>query len=135
MSFDRGDLGGALLFAVVVLALVNLIRWVLRNYTADGHWVYEIDLPDGTLWYIGECADITKRMKRHEQFQRGLPDGHPRKWWWSIDSKVRREYWPTRVSWYPSKLVAKDEERSRVRRKNPPGNRVKYKTITIVGGD
>lgn len=128
------DLGGALAFAVLVIVGVAVTRWVLRGVFARGHWVYEIDLADGTLWYIGESADLVKRMHRHETFQRGLPDGHPRKWWEDIDPEVHRTYMPTRSTWYSSKEVAKQIERQRVRSKNPPGNRIKYKGV-MSGGE
>jgi len=131
---DWSDMASALCFAMVVIALAMIARWVARGIFARGHWVYEIDLADGTLWYIGECADLKVRMRRHETYQAKLPDGHPRKWWDDIDPNVRASYMPNRYTWYHSKAVAKEIERQRIRAKNPPGNRIKYKGV-ISGGE
>jgi hypothetical protein len=126
---NGADLIGALIFAVVVLVLAVAARWVVRSVISRGHFVYEIDLADGTLWYIGECADLKKRMRRHESLQRRLPDGHPRKWWWDIDPEVQRTYMPTRWKWYTAKPIAKQRERDEIRAKKPPGNIITYKGV------
>lgn len=123
------DLGGALIFAGVVLALAVAARWTIRAVFSRGHFVYEIDLADGTLWYIGECADLVKRMHRHESFQRRLPDGHPRKWWADIDPKVHATYLPSRYKWYSSKEIAFRRQNMEIRAKNPPGNIIKYSGV------
>jgi hypothetical protein len=133
-DFRWGDLGGAFVFAVVVLALVFLVRWAVLNFTSEGHWVYEIDTEDGSLLYIGECSDVAKRMKRHVQYQSKLPPGHPRRWWWDADPAVQANMWPSRVTWYRSKEIAKAIEKQRVRTKNPIANQIRYKGV-ISGGD
>lgn len=122
---------GAFFFAVGVLALLFLARWLGRAVWASGYWVYEIDLEDGSLWYIGSCRNVEIRMRRHESFQRRLPDGHPRKWWWDIDPIVQANHYPNRATWYHSKDVAESIERQRVRQKNPPGNIIKYKGVSV----
>ncbi len=129
-----GEVGGAFVFAVLVLVFLWSARWLIVNVWSRGHFVYEIDLADGTLWYIGECADLKARMRRHESFQARLPEGHPRKWWEIIDPKVRETHTPTRFTWYPSKAQAKLIERQRVREKSPPGNQIKYKGV-VSGGE
>lgn len=133
-GFTWHDLGGAFLFAVVVLTLIWIIRWVVLHFTRDGYWVYEIDTEDGSLLYIGSAGDPRQRMHGHENYQRRLPDGHPRKWWGDAEESVRRNYWPSRTTWYHSKAVAQEIEKQRIRQKNPIANRIRYKGV-VSGGD
>lgn len=125
-----GQLGGAFLFAVSVMALGFVLWWVIRHIQPDGYWVYEIDTDEGELLYVGSTDNPERRMRRHESFQRKLPDGHPRKWWQDAAEPVRRDYWPTRATWYNSKAVAQQVEKDRVRRKNPIANQIRYKGVT-----
>jgi len=129
-----GQILAAFLFAVTVLSFVRLARWIAVAILARGHWVYEIDTEDGSLLYIGECADVAKRMKRHVQYQQRLPDGHPRKWWWDADPVVQANLWPSRVQWYKSKAVAVEVQNQRIRQKQPIANIIRYKGV-ISGGD
>lgn len=128
------DLRAALVFALIVIGLVWLIRWTVLHVAADGYWVYEIDTEEGELLYVGSAANPRKRMHSHENFQRRLPDGHPRKWWADAEVKVRHEYWPTRATWYRSKLIAQAIEKQRVRERRPIANRIRYTSVP-GGGD
>ena len=129
------DLGGGLIFAVVVLLSVWLLRWLYLHFAPDGYWVYEIDTEDGGLLYIGSAADPRKRMRGHEAYQRRLPLGHPRKWWEDAAEEVQRTYWPSRATWYSSKEIAQAEEKRRIRVKNPIANQIRYKGVIPGGTD
>jgi hypothetical protein len=103
--------------------------------------VYRIPLVDGRV-YIGYAKDPHVRLKRHRQYQKGLPDGHPRKWWQDVPPEVQRTMrvpveWQT---WYRSKPIAEERERRAIREALDSGvvvlaNRVTYKTITVGGDD
>lgn len=128
-------LGGAFLFAVIVLSLVWLIRWLVVAVFARGHWVYEIDTEDGSLLYVGECGNVAKRMRSHRAYQARLPEGHPRKWWPDADPAVQVNLWPSRATWYRSKAIAVEVQNQRIRQKNPIANQVRYKGYIRGGGD
>ena len=128
-----GRLGGALMFAAAVLALVAVTVWIVRHLNPEGYWVYEIDTDDGTLLYIGSTGDLEKRMRGHESYQRRLPDGHPRKWWPDAAAEVQANHWPTRHTWYRSKAIAQEIEKQRIRQKNPVANGIRYKGVPSAG--
>ncbi len=131
---DGADLLGGLLFAVLVITAFRVAWWAIRNGRTDGYWTYEIDTDEGSLLYVGSTDDPGKRMHRHEQFQRRLPDGHPRKWWENAEEKVRRNYWPSRAKWWRSKALALEAERRAIRERRPLANVIRYKGIP-AGGD
>jgi len=132
-AITGNDLRGAFCFAVVVLATVFAIQWIVVNVWASGYWVYEIDSDEGDLLYIGYCKNIYRRMKWHESFQRKLPAGHPRNWWPDAAYAVRTSYEPSRKTWYRSKAMAEEAERDRIRRKRPIANVIRYKGASGVG--
>jgi hypothetical protein len=128
------DLGGGLLFAGVVIGAVTLARWLARAMIDyEPHCVYKIPLMDGR-WYYGYAKDPDKRLRWHRQHQKGLPEGHPRKWWPQVPLHVQKsmhmpEEW---VTWYRSKEVAEQVERREIRAAEAGGvivlaNRIKYK--------
>lgn len=121
---------GAFLFALIVLALFRLLYWIGRMTLARGHWTYEIDDYNGDLLYIGECADLKARMRRHRAFQSKLPDGHRRKWWPQVHPDVAADEWPSRVKWHASKELAKEHETQSIRAKRPPANVIKFKGVS-----
>lgn len=141
-AFPWHDLIGGFVFAVVVLAAVFATRWlVLALVDYEPHCVYRIPLMDGRV-YIGMGQDPHKRLRTHRNYQRGLPDGHPRKWFDAVPLSVQTsmrmpDEW---VTWYRSKGVASQMERDAIRKARESGvvvlaNRVLYKTETVVGGD
>jgi hypothetical protein len=131
-----GDLFGGLIFAVVVLGLVFMVRWlVLALVDYEPHCVYRIPLTDGRV-YIGYARDPHVRLRRHRAYQRGLPDGHRRKWWETVPARVQAtmvmpDEW---VTWYRSKEVAEQMERNAIREAEASGsvvlaNGIKYKGV------
>jgi hypothetical protein len=94
------------------------------------HYVYGINLPDGSLWYIGFAEDLSERMHGHEDKQALLPDGHRRKWWHLIDPQVRRTYLPNWAIELPTEAAARSKEAELVRLYDPPGNVIKYRTVS-----
>jgi hypothetical protein len=129
-------LGGALLFAVLVLAVFRLGVWFMRALADYApHCVYEYDLDDGRV-YVGHAQDPIVRGKWHRAKQRVLPDGHPRKWWHLLPPDVQESCTPPRWTWYRSKDVAEHVEKKRIRHYEEAGrvtaNRIKYRGKEIV---
>lgn len=125
------ELIGALLFAAMVLAAVRACRWLVsKAVDYDPNCVYEFDLIDGRV-YVGFGKDPQGRAKTHRDYQRRLPEGHPRRWWHLVPSEVRESLMPPRVTWYRSEAEARDEETARIRRYvdqgRPLANLVRYK--------
>jgi hypothetical protein len=136
------DLLGGLLFAAVVLTAVGVIRWlVLALVDYEPHCVYRIPLTDGRV-YIGFAKDPDVRLRRHRQYQKGLPEGHPRKWWDDVPAHVRASMKmpPEWVRWYRSKSVAGQMERQAIADARESGtvvlaNRIKYKGHPVAVED
>lgn len=133
------DLGGAVLFAVAVIGAARMGWWLFRAMNAyEPHCVYRIPLVDGRPYY-GHAKDKDVRLRRHYQYQKTLPEGHPRKWWALVPPHVRDgrplvmpDEWI--VGWYRSKAVAEQMEQQKIRDAEARGivtaNRIKYKGVT-----
>lgn len=130
------DVRGGLTFAVVVLATLAVTRWLIHAFIDyEPHCVYRIPLADGRV-YIGYARDPDVRLRRHRQYQRGLPEGHPRRWWDDVPQYVQvsmtvPDGW---VTWYRSKAVAVQMERQAIRDAEDSGvvvlaNKVKYRGV------
>lgn len=122
------DLLGALLFAVVVIGLVAMARWLaVALFEYKPHAVYEIDTEDGRLLYVGESSDPERRLHQHESRQRKLAPGSPGNWWPDASAEVRRTFQPSRVTWYRSVKIAKEVQNRMIAERNPIANIIRYK--------
>jgi hypothetical protein len=130
------DLGGGLLFAVIVVGASLMIRWLAKAMlTYEPHCVYRIPLTDGRPYY-GHAKDPDKRIRWHRTAQIRMADGNPRKWWDLVPADVRDarplvmpDAWI--IAWYRSKAVAEQMEQRRIRDDEARGvitaNVIKYR--------
>lgn len=130
------EIGGGILFGIIVVATAALLRWLVLAWLAyEPHCVYRIPLTDGRV-YWGHAKDPNKRGAWHRTAQRRMADGNPRKWWPLVPLPYRDavpfvmpDEWVH--SWYRSKAVAEQFEQKFIREDEARGqvtaNRIKYK--------
>jgi hypothetical protein len=133
---------GGLIFAGMVLGTLKVGWWLagaIWRYTPC--IVYRIPLVDGRV-YIGHAKDGDRRLARHYYTQRGLVEGHPRKWWPLVPEPARSTRlmpagWV--VSRHRSEPLAQGEETRLIRQAQAEGqplaNRILYKGVGVTVDD
>jgi predicted GIY-YIG superfamily endonuclease len=94
---------------LVLAAALVLAAGFVHQRSTEPTAVYEIDGPDGTLWYVGVTNNVDRRMAQHARLSPWFRDAASPK--------------PARARWYRTRTTALAVEAQRIANQHPLYNR------------